>query len=60
MENIMITLTLTETEAQELVSLIDAAVRAAGLQGAAAGLKYFTKLQEAVNAAPQDEQAEGE
>lgn len=56
----MITLTLTETEAQELVSLIDAAVRAAGLQGAAAGLKYFTKLQEAVNAAPQDEQAEGE
>lgn len=54
----MINLPLTEQEAQALVQLMDAAVRAQGLQVAQAALVLTAKVQEAVQASKQQE-AEG-
>ena len=45
----MITLKLTEEEAQQLVSLLDAAVRGAGMQAAGTAVLIFDKLQAAAN-----------
>lgn len=44
------TLDLTQQEAQQLVDLIDAAVRAQGLQAAVVALPLVQKLQEAAKA----------
>jgi hypothetical protein len=50
---------LTDDEAQGLVSLLDAAVKAAGLSAAAPALGIFQKLQAAANApAPTPEEVE--
>lgn len=43
------TLSLTEQEAQTLVSLLDVATKAGGLQAALIALPLFHKLQEAAN-----------
>jgi hypothetical protein len=43
----MIKLELTLDEAQNLVTLIDAAVRAGGLQAAPMAMTLFTKIKEA-------------
>lgn len=44
------TLTLTEAEAQNLVTLLDTATKAGGLQAAMIALPLFHKLQEAAQA----------
>ena len=44
----MITLTLTQDEVQALGALIDAAVKATGIQGAKAAVPLFAKLEAAV------------
>jgi hypothetical protein len=44
----MITLTLTQDEVQALGALLDAAVKATGIQGAKAAVPLFTKLEAAV------------
>jgi len=44
------TLDLTQQEAQQLVDLIDAAVRAQGLQAAVVALPLVQKLQDAAKA----------
>lgn len=46
----MITLELTQDEAQQLVSLLDAAVRGAGMTAAKSAVLIFDKLQAAANA----------
>lgn len=43
-------LTLTETEAQNLVTLLDTATKAGGLQAAMIALPLFHKLKDAANA----------
>ena len=47
MGNTMITLTLTQDEVQALGALIDAAVKATGIQGAKAAVPLFAKLEAA-------------
>jgi hypothetical protein len=47
----MITLTLTNEEANSLGALLDAAVKATGLQGAKAAVVLFEKLEAAAKAA---------
>jgi hypothetical protein len=44
----MITLTLSQDEVQALGALIDAAVKATGIQGAKAAVPLFAKLEAAV------------
>ena len=44
----MITLTLTQDEVQALGALIDAAVKATGIQGAKAAVPLYAKLEAAV------------
>ena len=44
----MITLTLTQDEVQALGALLDAAVKATGIQGAKAAVPLFAKLEAAV------------
>ncbi len=44
----MITLTLTQDEVQALGALIDAAVKATGIQGAKAAVPIYAKLEAAV------------
>ena len=53
----MITITLTNEELQALGALIDAAVKATGIQGAKAAVPLYAKLEQAVaeaNAKPQE------
>ena len=53
----MITITLTNEELQALGALIDAAVKATGIQGAKAAVPLYAKLEAAVaeaNAKPQE------
>ena len=53
----MITITLTQEEIQALGALIDAAVKATGIQGAKAAVPLYAKLEAAVaeaNAKPQE------
>ena len=56
----MITLTLTQDEVQALGALIDAAVKATGIQGAKAAVPLFAKLEAAVADAnkPKDKETE--
>lgn len=52
-----ITLTLTQEEIQALGALLDAAVKATGIQGAKAAVPLYAKLEAAVaeaNAKPQE------
>ena len=54
----MINLTLTQDELQALGALLDAAVKATGIQGAKAAVPLFAKLEAAVaeaNAKPEQE-----
>jgi hypothetical protein len=54
----MITLTLDQNEVQALGALLDAAVKATGIQGAKAAVPLFAKLEQAVaeaNAKPEQE-----
>jgi hypothetical protein len=54
----MITLTLNQEEVQALGALLDAAVKATGIQGAKAAVPLFAKLEQAVaeaNAKPEQE-----
>ena len=44
----MITLTLSQDEVQALGALLDAAVKATGIQGAKAAVPLFAKLEAAV------------
>jgi hypothetical protein len=44
----MITITLTQDEVQALGALLDAAVKATGIQGAKAAVPLFAKLEAAV------------
>ena len=44
----MITLTMTQDEVQALGALIDAAVKATGIQGAKAAVPLYAKLEAAV------------
>ena len=44
----MITLTLDQNEVQALGALIDAAVKATGIQGAKAAVPLYAKLEDAV------------
>ena len=58
----MITITLTQDELQALGALLDAAVKATGIQGAKAAVPLYAKLEAAVaeaNAADQKEQDNG-
>ena len=53
----MITITLTHEELQALGALIDAAVKATGIQGAKAAVPLYAKLEAAVaeaNTKPQE------
>ena len=53
----MITLTLTNEDLQALGALLDAAVKATGIQGAKAAVPLYAKLEAAVaeaNAKPQE------
>ena len=53
----MITITLTQEELQALGALLDAAVKATGIQGAKAAVPLYAKLEAAVaeaNAKPQE------
>ena len=53
----MITITLTQEEIQALGALLDAAVKATGIQGAKAAVPLYAKLEAAVaeaNAKPQE------
>jgi hypothetical protein len=54
----MITLTLNQEEVQALGALLDAAVKATGIQGAKAAVPLYAKLEDAVAAAnaPKPEQ----
>ena len=56
----MITLTLTQDEVQALGALLDAAVKATGIQGAKAAVPLFAKLEAAVADAnkPKDKETE--
>jgi hypothetical protein len=47
-ENPMINLTLDQNEVQALGALLDAAVKASGIQGAKAAVPLFAKLEAAV------------
>jgi hypothetical protein len=47
----MITLTLTPEEANAMGALLDAAVKATGIQGAKAAVILFEKLEQAAKAA---------
>ena len=47
----MITITLTQEEIQALGALLDAAVKATGIQGAKAAVPLYAKLEQAVAAA---------
>jgi len=54
----MITLTLNQEEVQALGALLDAAVKATGIQGAKAAVLLYAKLEQAVaeaNAKPEQE-----
>jgi hypothetical protein len=54
----MITITLNQDEVQALGALLDAAVKATGIQGAKAAVPLFAKLESAVaeaNAKPEQE-----
>ena len=55
----MITLTLTQDEVQALGALIDAAVKATGIQGAKAAVPLYAKLEAAVAeaSAPKNKEA---
>jgi hypothetical protein len=53
-------LPLTDTEAQNLVTLLDAATKAGGLQAAMLALPLFNKLQAAANAPADDITIEAE
>ena len=57
-----VTITLTQDELQALGALLDAAVKATGIQGATAAVPLYAKLEAAVaeaNAADQKEQDNG-
>ena len=57
-----VTITLTNEELQALGALLDAAVKATGIQGAKAAVPLYAKLEAAVaeaNAADQKEQDNG-
>ena len=57
----MITLTLTQEEIQALGALLDAAVKATGIQGAKAAVPLYEKLEAAVaeaNANPKPQETE--
>ena len=57
----MITLTLTNEELQALGALLDAAVKATGIQGAKAAVPLYAKLEAAVseaNANPKPQEAD--
>ena len=57
-----VTITLTQDELQALGALLDAAVKATGIQGAKAAVPLYAKLEAAVaetNAADQKEQDNG-
>lgn len=44
----MVTITLNQDEVNSLGALLDAAVKATGIQGAKAAVPLFTKLEQAV------------
>ena len=54
----MITLTLNQEEVQAIGALLDAAVKATGIQGAKAAVPLFAKLEAAVAEANASEQKE--
>ena len=57
----MITLTLDQNELQALGALLDAAVKATGIQGAKAAVPLYAKLEQAVaaaNAKPEPQETE--
>ena len=54
----MITLTLTNEEANALGALLDAAVKATGIQGANAAVILFETLEQAAKAAQTEEPTE--
>ena len=57
----MITITLTNEELQALGALLDAAVKATGIQGAKAAVPLYAKLEAAVaeaNAKPAEQETE--
>ena len=56
----MITLTLNQNEVQALGALLDAAVKATGIQGAKAAVPLYAKLEAAVAAANNPEPQETE
>lgn len=56
----MITITLTQDELQALGALLDAAVKATGIQGAKAALLIYGKLETAVAEANAIEQKDTE
>jgi hypothetical protein len=56
--NPMITLTLNQEEVQAIGALLDAAVKATGIQGAKAAVPLFAKLEAAVAEANASEQKE--
>jgi len=51
----MKTIELTDEEIRVLISLIDVAVRARGMEAAESGVHFVKKLQEAVNGNPDTE-----
>jgi hypothetical protein len=53
-----ITITLTQDEIQALGALLDAAVKATGIQGAKAAVPLYAKLEAAVAAANKPKEAE--
>ena len=54
----MITITLTNEELQALGALIDAAVKATGIQGAKAAVPLYAKLEQAVAEANKTQETE--
>lgn len=54
----MITLTLDQNELQALAGLLDAAVKATGIQGAKAAVPLFAKLEAAVAEANETKETE--
>ena len=53
-----ITITLTQDEIQALGALLDAAVKATGIQGAKAAVPLYAKLEAAVAAANKPKESE--
>ena len=56
MKTLTLTLTLTEQQAQQLLTLMDAAVRAQGLQAALIAVPLHDLIQAAANAEPTPEE----